>query len=232
MIDTVLVNGVEVDANDYQAQAGNYAAASGVLPDEAAANAEAVAARADHAAAARYYWAAAYAAKERRDWAAMRAQAEQADKAASPDGVLLAAIFGGCARPAEERAVAQGRNLPADLVAQARKAVRAEIAAHAATVKAGRQAQRDHERAVARARTEALDRARAGALPAVGQIVTVRLPYRLAKATREIAIVDLNDGAIAYIQCADVDDGARVRVTAHVHARSFGRVIELRGELA
>lgn len=223
MADQILLHGVAIDANDYQAQAGAYAAACRSTGEKEA-DEEARGMRANHAAAGRYYWAAAYAALDRRDWDSMRAhaaQAKAADEIASPNGVLLAAIFGGCERVAEERAVAQGRDLPADLVAQARKAVQAEMARHRAT-------KRKPARPAAPVRA-----AYTGHLPAVGAVVRVMVSVKLAATLPGFAWVPAADGdGTVTIYCPGVTDGTFVRIVSHDERRVGKNVAEAQGVLA
>lgn len=119
--------------------AADAVAALGLAVDQAQQPDDAVAAarqlRADWSAAAAGYWAKAAIAMKNRDFNLMRTSAKQAtdaDQMASPEGVLMAAIFGGCQRTPPAAMVQAGRNLPADLVKQARQAVQANMAAFAA----------------------------------------------------------------------------------------------------
>lgn len=76
--------------------------------------------------AARTYWARAYLALEEGNIGEMRAQeklARDAERRASPETRLLAAVFGGDIGTPPEEAVEQGRNLPEDAIKQARAAV-------------------------------------------------------------------------------------------------------------
>lgn len=218
-----------------EAVAGNPAPEAGITEDAAAEQARAM--RADHAAAARYYWAAAYAALHRRDYTAMRAhatQAQAADEAASPNGVLLAAIFGGAAKAAEPRAVREGRNLPADLAAQARTLVRAEIIRQDERTRAKRDEARRAERAAARAEDRAIKTAAADSLVAhapIGSVHQARLPYRLKKATQGVVLVDVGGRAV-YVAAEGVADGDTVRITSHKRSRLYGKNIEMTAELA
>lgn len=101
--------------------------------DESAARAAAQERRAEWRAAAAYYWATAYAALTIRDFRAMRqnaALASDAETRGGPDGVLLAAIFGGCDKRPPETAVVAGRKLSEDLVRAGRAAVLTEIKQH------------------------------------------------------------------------------------------------------
>jgi hypothetical protein len=80
--------------------------------------------------AAKFYWSQAYLAREEKAWERMRAcakQAKDAERFASPEGRLLAAVFGGTIPEAPELAVKRGGTLPDDAVKQARQAVLDEI---------------------------------------------------------------------------------------------------------
>lgn len=127
-------------ASDDDEAADEYAASLRGIPEQEAAI-KAADLRSDWAAAAGYYWAAAYAAFVDRDYRSMRENASVAERAtekASPSGVLLAAIFGGCETAPPERVVRLGLDLPANQVAEAMHLVRAEMARHAAAEAAKR----------------------------------------------------------------------------------------------
>lgn len=171
--------------------------------------------RAAHAAAARFYWASAYAAMESRDFAAMRAMAEQAKKAeeaASPNGALIAAITRWAAPAAEEKAVAKGRKLPAELCQQAKDRVLAEIKAHDA---AKRQQQRQRP-AVKPAPAPAEE------LPAIGSVLAVSRPHQLAKKSDGVVVVDTTEW-FGYAECPGAPQGTfNARVVAHKSGRAYG----------
>lgn len=84
--------------------------------------------------AARYYWASAYAAMQRRDFRAMRALAKQAtdaEAAGSADGALFAAIFGERATPDGIMIAAQKiASVPTEQTDSARAAVLTEMRSH------------------------------------------------------------------------------------------------------
>jgi hypothetical protein len=79
--------------------------------------------------AARYYWAAAYAAMTQKKFSLMREQAKiaaQCEYAASPEAALMMAIFGS-GKTAPERAVQIGQKVPVDESTQAKACVKAEM---------------------------------------------------------------------------------------------------------
>lgn len=91
--------------------------------------------------AAKFYWAQAFLAREEKAWERMRAcakQAKDAERFASPEGRLLAAVFGGTIPEAPEPAVKRGATLPDESVKQARQAVIDEIAKREADTQAKR----------------------------------------------------------------------------------------------
>lgn len=235
MTDTAYILGRPEWGQPDDEAAEEYAASIGTSPevaDEAAVNIAAATLRADWAAAAAYYWAAAYAALVGHDYRLMRENARiaaEAQQYASPEGVLLAAIFGGCEKRAPERPVAMGRTLPADQVAQARAAVQAEMARHEATA-AKAAAKRAADAQVER-RSEGRDAAQARATEvagklAVGQTYVASLPYRLGKKSSGLCWVN---GVLVAVP--NVSDGNVVRITALRVGRSYGLKYEAEGEL-
>ena len=167
--------------------------------------------RAAHAAAARFYWASAYAALEGRNFSAMRAAAERAkaaERAASPEGALIGAIFG--AQAAEARAAQMGQKLPQALVEQAKKAVLAEIARHAARPRPAAKP------APARAPAPAEE------LPAIGSVLAVSRPHQMAKKSDGVVVVDTPEW-FGYAECLGAPKGTfNARVVAHKEGRSYG----------
>lgn len=188
--------------------------------------------RAEWAAAAAYYWAASYVALEEGDYRVMRENAriaKEAEQAASPEGSLLASIFGGCEKRPAERTVLIGRKLPADQVQAAKSAVQAEMARHTAA-----ESQVAAQRvAAARADRKATDTATANARAAevagklaVGQTYTASLPYRLGKKSDGLCWV-----AGVLVAVPGVNDGQTVRITALRVGRSYGLKYEAEGEI-
>lgn len=100
---------------------------------------EALTLRQEWRAAVGYYWAAAYAAMTHGDMRLARESAKIATEATDRwcvDGVLKAAIFGGCQSRPNEKVVALGRQLASSDVAEARRAVTARLQPTAAPVRA------------------------------------------------------------------------------------------------
>lgn len=100
--------------------------------------------------AAKFYWSQAYIAREEKAWTRMRAcvkQAKEAERFASPEGRMLAAVFGGTIPESPELAVKRGATLPDDAVKQARQAVLDEIVKHDAATKDKREQARPAKKA-------------------------------------------------------------------------------------
>lgn len=188
-----------------------------------------------HRAAARFYWASAAKALAAKDFSAMRAmakQAESAEYAFSGESSLLGAVFGAHVRPAEGRAASEGDKIAQEAAAQAKAAVKAEMAtfnkkAAAARAEAAAEAAAAR-RAAIQAERSAINAAReaaSAALPNVGEKVVCTTTHSLRRATSGIALLNGDRVEVVGFAGVDLPDIFEAEVVERQHSIKFGKPV-------